>query len=1043
MYTAQKSIRKRGILWSLTLMLSCTLALLSLTAESASQPSLEASASAERCFFEVESPFVGLLSSTAAWADYDGDQDMDVLIAGSDGNDGPVTRLYRNDGGSFVEIDKGFANLGATSATWADFDGDGDPDLLLTGRDSNFDSQSKLYRNDSGTFVEIETPFVGVRDGAAAWADYDQDSDLDVVITGTANGGSRASVLYRNDNGTFVDSGVNLIGVNASSVAWADYDKDGDPDLLLMGQYDYGLGQGYDSARTTRLYRNDNGVFADSEMGLVGLENGSAAWGDYDQDGDMDLAVMGISLRTYSPTTQQITYRPGTVIYSNDNGTLTANSSDVTALGDGDVSWSDYDRDGDLDFFIMGTRGGIDTSDTFAPVSILYQNNGGSPGEFSARTGAGYSFVNVRSGSATWADYNNDGYPDLLLIGSSNGGALTAQLYRNGPCESSSNVINVADGDVDGLIAAIRAANQTGTADSLRRPSASAVINLATKGSYTLTVPENSFAGGNGLPVITGTVVISGNGSTIARSSAPGTPDFRILANSGTLTLDSVIVSNGFLQESISPDQIGGAILNTGVLSITNSTVQSSTNRYGGGVGNRGGTVYIGDTLIENNGPVGSNGGGVFNSNEGRMTIERSVIRNNQASNDGGGVANQQEGILILRDMLVTSNRALSGDGGGVYNRSVAPSVVISSTISQNSADSTNSTGGGIANHASDRDSALTIQYSHILTNTSGSIGGGIASLVNSDFKADLVVSHSEITGNRAVGSPDLPGTGLGGGVANLNFLGAGNSTGLMTITHSTIRHNEAVNGGGVGNAVTGATGPVTIKTAVDSSAIYSNTATGTGDQRGNGGGIANVDATLDMINSTLSNNLAVSDGTSQSSGLGGGIFNASPEESARLTFLNSTLAENQAVAGGGLTNVKLNANASAIATFQNSIVANNTDLSGLGPNCLNSNLGAGAATLTSQGFNLDSGTTCGFTESSDLSNTDPLLGPLTDNGGTTWTHALLTNSPAIDAANSDACPATDQRDVARPVGNGCDIGAYEGGTRTAENRIYLPMTQR
>ena len=81
---------------------------------------------------------------------------------------------------------------------------------------------------------------------------------------------------------------------------------------------------------------------------------------------------------------------------------------------------------------------------------------------------------------------------------------------------------------------------------------------------------------------------------------------------------------------------------------------------------------------------------------------------------------------------------------------------------------------------------------------------------------------------------------------------------------------------------------------------------------------------------------------------------------------------------------------------------------------------------LTSQGHNLDSGDSCGFTAPADLRNTDPRLDTLKDNGGFTPTLALLPGSPAIDAGDNAACPATDQRGVTRPQGAACDIGAYE-----------------
>ena len=87
---------------------------------------------------------------------------------------------------------------------------------------------------------------------------------------------------------------------------------------------------------------------------------------------------------------------------------------------------------------------------------------------------------------------------------------------------------------------------------------------------------------------------------------------------------------------------------------------------------------------------------------------------------------------------------------------------------------------------------------------------------------------------------------------------------------------------------------------------------------------------------------------------------------------------------------------------------------------------GGAAAVLTSGGGNVSTDSSCGTPASGDQLNTDPLLGPLADNGGPTLTQALQPASPAVDAANGADCPATDQRGVARPQGAGCDVGAFE-----------------
>jgi hypothetical protein len=184
------------------------------------------------------------------------------------------------------------------------------------------------------------------------------------------------------------------------------------------------------------------------------------------------------------------------------------------------------------------------------------------------------------------------------------------------------------------------------------------------------------------------------------------------------------------------------------------------------------------------------------------------------------------------------------------------------------------------------------------------------------------------------------------------------------------------------------------------------------------GGGIYN-NGSLTINNSTISGNTAK--GRLGHAARGGGIYN---EDYATLTINNSTISANQASGVGGFAGGIANGTyVGGTATFQNSIVANNS-----GGNC--------AGTMTSNGYNLSSDSTCNFNSTGDLSNTDPKLGPLQNNGGPTQTQALLAGSPAIDEGNPSGCTdsqghllKTDQRGKPRPDKedtSGCDMGAYE-----------------
>ncbi|MDN3359588.1 hypothetical protein [Actinomadura sp. DC4] len=244
------------------------------------------------------------------------------------------------------------------------------------------------------------------------------------------------------------------------------------------------------------------------------------------------------------------------------------------------------------------------------------------------------------------------------------------------------------------LISAVNAANTAGAGTLL----------LASRCNYVLTAAAGSGRGPDGLPVITGSLRITGGASTLISRSATAAP-FRVIevAPGATLELSSLFVSGGNAEAVVPANDTGGGILNSrGTIRLSRVTVSGNTADSGAGISNDSGRLSVMRTLVENNTTRAGGGGGGGLYNDGSIRIAFSILRGNHASTNGGALYNGQggktetirttfeansatatggglytaaDGRLVLQTTLVRRN--IAGNGGGVFNAGILSRVTL------------------------------------------------------------------------------------------------------------------------------------------------------------------------------------------------------------------------------------------------------------------------------------------------------------------------------------------------------------------------------
>ncbi len=467
-----------------------------------------------------ETPMQGVFYGDCAAINLNNDAYPSIIASGAlSGYESGHAALYRNDSGQLSLLEQEFSSIMYSSIATGDLNGDGLEDFAIMGVKNQPDTPQVqvfeiYYNNGDGTFTKNDTTGIAAASyGSLKMADLNGDGMVDLFVNGI-NGNTYISKIYFQDaDGNFTESNNVLTGTYFSASAIFDADGDGRPDILVTG-----FNTSYTPSATLYINRGA-GVFEAQTSGINGVYFSSVDAKDFDGDGSMDVLVSGMNTA----------YTGSLTLYLNDgNGNFSPSNHSLTGTYTGASSLVDYNNDGHLDVFSIGS------DPSGQNTTLFYLNDGSGNLVEDLETAALVRGLNMSK--AKWFDYNNDGLLDLLTVGYTGDDGLTALYINNN--QPNTEIESVAVSTVNAAEPVINTVNGSLQLLALVNPSQAnqGVTWSITTGANLATVNQ------------TGWVTAGANGTVVVRATAVADPT---KFDEIEITIDAAVTEQGYCDVTV------------------------------------------------------------------------------------------------------------------------------------------------------------------------------------------------------------------------------------------------------------------------------------------------------------------------------------------------------------------------------------------------------------------------------------------------------------------------------------------------------------